>query len=292
MIKIDISKAIPTRMGRYLLGIIPGVLFELSIAIGDPSLANLMLDRVKRIYPFQPYALLVLFLISCLVIGQVFFLMSWFADMLIGFGYVLARYFIRITLGSQWLYRLFAKLQGIPPRRNIFIRLLSWMIFRTRNRMYSIEPRPVIKCLHLVVTELLKRRYGIDRNWERWSSDGSEWGVWYSVLGKPPTTAQEALMTMRTILGCGLAGFSALYVSPTLRGLYFIILCVVFTLSGCYLSFDLVKWRMDPLRSSFARLRSVLLELSETQIAIEKIKGRSEKSLYSAISTETKDDDD
>jgi hypothetical protein len=74
MIKIDVSNAIPKRLGTYLLGIIPGLLFELSLAFGDPHLAHAMIDRAKQIYPFQPYALLLLFVASCLVVGQTFFL--------------------------------------------------------------------------------------------------------------------------------------------------------------------------------------------------------------------------
>jgi hypothetical protein len=77
-------------------------------------------------------------------------------------------------------------------------------------------------------------------------------------------------MTTRTFIGCGLAGFSALYVSPALRDRYFIPLCVVFTFAGCYQSFDLAKWRQHPVRNSIAHLRSVLSELSETQTAAKK----------------------
>jgi hypothetical protein len=76
MIKIDVSNVIPKRLGTYLLGIIPGLLFELSIAFGDPHLARQMIDRAKQIYPFQPYGLLILFVASCLVVGQTFFALS------------------------------------------------------------------------------------------------------------------------------------------------------------------------------------------------------------------------
>jgi len=260
-------------------------LFESSVAIGEPRFAESAISRVRQIYPFGPLALLVLFIASCLFIGQVFFLMSWLADMLIGFGYSLSRY----TLGSQWLYRLFAKLQGFPPKQNIFIRLLSRLIFRTRQRIY-IESRPVLKCLHFAVTQLLKRGYGIDRTQDLWHSDGGEWRVWYSVLGKPLKGFQEALMTMRTILGCGLAGFSALYVSSALRERYFITLCVVFTFTGCFLSIDLAKWKMDPIRSSYARLRAVLLELSETCAAPGKQTSRPQKSPDVAVGANTDED--
>jgi len=40
MIKIDVSNVIPKRLGTYLLGIIPGCVFELSIPYADPHLPS------------------------------------------------------------------------------------------------------------------------------------------------------------------------------------------------------------------------------------------------------------
>lgn len=272
MIKIDFSRVIPPRFGAYLLGIVPGLFFESSIAIGNPHFAVSALSRVRDIYPFGPYALLAAFLTSCLLVGQGFIIMAWFADVLIAYAFALWRYAIRITFGSQWLYRCFARLQGIPPKQNGFIRLLSRVIFWARMSGFSSEARPVLKCLHVAVERLLKVRYGIDRSREslgaRW--DDSEWGVWYSALGKPLRNFQEASIVSRTFLGCGLAGLTALYALPALRGRYFIALCATFTFGGCFSSVDLLLWRIKPVRRGIARLKSVLLELSEAGVVTER----------------------
>jgi hypothetical protein len=217
MIKIDLSKAISPRLGVYLLGIVPGLFFESSIAIANTHFAASAISRVREVYPFGSYALLALFLASGLLIGQVFITMGWITELPIISTFALWRYAIRITFGSQWLYRLFAKLQGIPPKRNIFIRLLSRVIFWARGRGFSSEARPVLRCLHVAVQRLLKVRYGIDKIYSGQFDEG-ELGVWYSVLGKPVKGFQEAIMVMRTFLGCGLAGLTALYASPALRG--------------------------------------------------------------------------
>jgi hypothetical protein len=144
--------------------------------------------------------------------------------------------------------------------------------------------------MQLTVTQLLKRRYGIDVSGEPWQSTRRDWGVWFSVLGKPLDAFREASMTMRTFLACGLAGFSALHASPDLRGPYFITLCVVFTFSGCFLAWNLTKWRMDPLKSSISRLQSVLLELSEVPVEGVKSTGGSEKGLGAAIDIHAMDE--
>jgi hypothetical protein len=288
MIRVDISRAIPPRLATYLLGIIPGVFFEASVAIGNPCFAAAVLSRVRDIYPFGPYALLVLFLASGLLVGQGFFLAAWIVDLLVASAFALWRYAIRNTLGSQWLYRWFGKIQGIPPKQNRSIRLLSRMIFWARGREYSSEARPVLKCLYVAVQRLLRVRYGIDRKFGGQWDDG-EWGAWYSVLGKPLKDFQEASMSSRVFLGCGLAGFTALYASPPLRGRYFIALCLVFSFAGCLASVSLARWKFDPVRRSLARLRSVLLELSEATTATEKPGGDSEKG--SSVSIATKEGD-
>lgn len=290
MIKIDVSNAIPKRFGAYLLGIIPGLLFELSIAFGDPHLARLMIDRVEQIYAFKPYALLILFVVSCLVVGQTFFLLSWFADLLINSVYGFTRYFIRATFGSDWLYRTFGKLQGTPPTRNIFIRSLSRMVMWGRKKRFPFEIRPVLKCQRLAATQLLVRRYGINPSKGPGDWVDLEWQVWLSVLGKQPPVFREALLTMRTFLGCGLAEISALYVSPALRNRYFIAISVVFIASGCFQSLDFAKRRYEPMRSSLTRLVSLLVELAETNTATQKEENGPDKGPNLAINTDAKED--
>jgi hypothetical protein len=158
MIKLNISNLIPRRLAIYLLGIIPGVLFHLSVAFGDPDLAHRMIGRAKQVYPFGPYALFVLFVLSCLVIGQTFFLLSWFADILLSSLYQLKRYFIRITFASWWMYKWFGKLQGIPPKRNLFIRSLSGLIFRARIDKQASQRALVLRCWDEAAMRLLKQR--------------------------------------------------------------------------------------------------------------------------------------
>lgn len=117
MIKIDASGIIPKRLGTYLLGLVPGLVFELTAAFGNPLVAHEMIERARRVYPFNAYAVLLLFVASCLVIGQTFFLLAWFSDWLIDGLYCAPRLLLfRLTLGSDWLYRAVARLQGIPAQ--------------------------------------------------------------------------------------------------------------------------------------------------------------------------------
>jgi hypothetical protein len=286
MIKIDLSRAIPPRFGTYLLGIIPGLVFESSVGIGQPHLAASVISRIGAIHPFGTYALVVIFLASALFIGQGFYLLAWIADLVIGWAFILWRYGIRITLGSNWLYRRFAKRQGAPPAQNPFTRFLGRVIFWARMRESPLKARPVLKCLHIATKRLLYKRYGIDRTFTRGYTDASEWEVWQSVLGKPLKDFQDASIAARIFLSTGFAGFMALYPAPTLRAQYFIALCFILTFGGAFTSVNLALWRFSPVRRSVIRLRSVLLELSTAEISPDHVDPSSEDS------SETVDGDD
>jgi hypothetical protein len=220
MIKIDVSKAIPKRLGTYLLGFIPGMVFELTVAFGDPLSAHRMIERVKDVYPFQGYALLGLFAISCLIVGQTFFLLAWFTDWIIDFLYRAQRFLVlRMTLGSDWLYKAVGKLQGMPPNMNF--RHLWRPIMWAREKRVPFEIRPILQCQRMAATQLLKRKFGVTPSKGQWEWVDREWQAWLAVLGKAPAGLRESFLTMRTFLGCGIAELAALYIVPTLQNRYF-----------------------------------------------------------------------
>jgi hypothetical protein len=83
MIKIDLSSVVPKRLGAYLLGVIPGTFFLSSIVAADSQLAAKALTHVEQVYKFPSYGLLIIALLFCLMVGQVFFLVTWIIDMVI-----------------------------------------------------------------------------------------------------------------------------------------------------------------------------------------------------------------
>ena len=282
MLKIDISKTFSPRFGIYLLAIIPGLFFVSSVAIGNPHLAASLISRVREIYPFGPYGLLFIFVASALLIGQAFIVMAWIVDVLIALAFVASRYALKITFASRWLYHAFGKLQGSPPKRNIFIRLLSSVIFWGRSREFAVKARPVVRCLHVATKQLLKKRYGIENDPGPGPWDGEVWQVWHSVLGKPLMDFRGATIGARIFLGSGLAGFTALYAIPPLRQRYFVVLSLLLALAGLFTAVSLASWRFNAVKWNISRLRSVLMELSE---ANEKQRSDSVEDSSATIST-------
>lgn len=244
-------------------GCLPGVAFELSIAYVNPRPAHEVIDRVRQVYPFQGYALLSIFVVSSLIVGQTFYLLAWLADWLIDLLYRTQRYLIlHMTLGSDWLYKAVGRLQGMPPRRNV--RHLWRIIMWARMKKIPFEIRPVLKCQRMAATELLKRKYGVTPSKGQWEWVDQEWQAWLAVLGKAPVGFRERFLTMRVFLGCGLAKLAAMYIVLGLRNRYFVVMTGVLLAAGCFQSMSLATWRREPIRASLTRLLLVMEELAET----------------------------
>ncbi|MGA3372650.1 MAG: hypothetical protein ABSC48_12920 [Terracidiphilus sp.] len=265
MIRIDLSSMMPKQGGALLLGLIPGLLFELGLAFGDPEFAHQMLNRAAQVYAFPPYALVALFMVSCLVCGQALFLMAWIAYLIFEFSFGSTRYFHRFVSGSDWLYRLFGRLQGIPPKRNLFIRLLSRFVRWGREKRFPFVARPALRCQRMAATQLLARKYGITPGNGPYEWVDSEWDAWIPVLGTAPPWFRTQVLTSRTLFACGLAELAVIFLSPSLRNVYFYAITVPFLVAGCYPWLGFAKLRYDPMISTLARLHSILVELADVK---------------------------
>jgi len=279
MIKIDISNAIPRGFGTYLLALIPGMLFALTIAFGDPMIAHAMIERVKQVYPFQSYALLFLFAASCLAIGTMFHVIAWYAYSVIDFLYRTPRYLVLHTLGSEGVYRVAGWLQGTPPSR--WVQPLMRIIFWARlKKLPSPQIRPVVTCQHMTAEQILIRKYGATPRKGMWSMrEPDEMQVWLAVLGKAPAGFRAAFLTARAFLSCGLAELAALLIVPGLRTSYVVVLSAVILTAGFFQSVSIIRRQREPVQGSLTRLGFLMEELAETGPANSK----DEKTTPSAV---------
>jgi len=267
MIKVDLSKVLSPRLVPYLVSVIPGLFFEASIVFGAPKIAQGIISDMRQVFSFPPYDILICFIASGFVLGHVFIQLAWFAELLLSVVYWAWQFGVRITFGSYTFYMWLVKIQQSSNKRGFFIQLFSWAANAARMPKRYESAQPAMKCLGHASKELLKMRYGIDVM-DSLSPNGEEWNVWYSVLGKPLPWIKEAIPTMRASLGCGLAGFFALPFAPSLRTWYFLGACSVFAVTGLYMTWNLLRWKTDPVKLNYMRLQSVLLDLAEVGEAI------------------------
>jgi hypothetical protein len=261
-IKLDVSKAVSSRSLVYLLGLFPGLLFEVSIALANPTLAERAVDRIKHIYPAPNYLIMILLIASGFVFGQAFIQLAWMADWVVGVIYRMYIFSIRRTFGSWRAYQWLGKLQQKFPKRPLLIRIYSNIVFAVRMPMRAVEAQPTLRCLETASEELLQVRYGI-KGIGRISSSREEFQVWTSVIGKPLMSYMEGMLAGRTTLASGLAGLTAMWWVPDLRERYFFGLCVVFVITGCTIAINQLRWKVDPVKRNVLLLRSVLLDLSD-----------------------------
>jgi hypothetical protein len=230
----------------------------------------------------------VLIALSCLIVGQTFFLLAWFIDWSIEFLYRAQRFLIlHVTLGSDWLYKAVGRFQGMPPKRNV--RLLWRPIMWARGRKVPFEIRPLLKCQRMAATQILKSKYGVTPSKGQWEGVDQEWQAWLAVLGKTPTGVREAFLTMRTFLACGLAELAALCIVSALQNRYFATMTGVLLAAGCFQSISFARRRGEPVRANLIRLLTLMEELAVARR--ETPKERTDSNKADNISFDTDDSD-
>jgi hypothetical protein len=121
------------------------------------------------------------------------------------------------------------------------------------------DAKSVRWCLAAATEKLLERRYGIGKL-RATEPNGAEWPVWYSILGNPNKPLIEQRNVARTLLACGVAGFSSIRLAPGLVELYYLLLCALFAFSGLWTAVWFFIQARSPIRADVLRLKSVLLE--------------------------------
>jgi hypothetical protein len=197
-----------------------------------------------------------------MVIGHAFVLSAWMVEKCVTTLVVLPVGAFRRFFGATWIYKSFGKLQGTTPSKSVFVRMFGRLIFIARNMEADPADALAVRgCLGAASETLLERRYGISR--DRAHGPNGEWGVWYSVLGKPVKEYIEARSAGRVTLASGLAGFGALSLAPSLMQRHFVAMCSVFVFCGLWTSIRNFLQFRKRVNFETLRLMSVMLELQE-----------------------------
>ena len=70
MVNIDLSKAFPHRAFAYALAFIPGLFFEIAVAVGNPRLTESIELPPKQLIKLSPYLEIVAALVFAFIIGN------------------------------------------------------------------------------------------------------------------------------------------------------------------------------------------------------------------------------
>ena len=229
------------------MAFIPGLFFEIFILISNPKLIATPPGLGYRSW-------LAVVLILAFIIGNGFMLLVFLIQLVLGYTYQLGRF----VWGSFVRRVLFPRVGRILTNKNLpFRRVFARTYQYAGDFIFPTKLREVQRVWHRVAEELLARRYGIkpsDRD------RGIDWGVWYSVLGKPrPEDLRGSLLTI-AMHAAGWSGVAARHFSPTLNNSYYSRFMVLLIICGLIQGWRVAKVLHDPLVNGMMRVRWILNE--------------------------------
>ncbi len=259
MLNVDISKAVPAKAFDYAAALMPGLFFEISVLLANPSLVQRIVAGSGLAYGLGHYALLAIGLILAFIVGNGFMLLVQLIQQLLGYAYRVGRF----------LWKQFCKWPMLPMlewsmnkpwlnRRHWIVALLKY----AREKVfvdYSEELRNVYPCWHLAAEALLRKRYGIDPR----ETQKSEWEGWYSSLGRPLAADVRGSVLMMASHATGWCGLAAAQFAPVLRSKYYLGFSSLLVLCGLLHDWYLAVRLNDGVWGAYIRLRRVLAELRQ-----------------------------
>jgi hypothetical protein len=187
---------------RYLLGLIPGMFFEISALSIEPGALRTPASLAGLGY----WTTVGVALFIAFIIGSAAMLWVWLIQVCIGYLYRL-----RKVLWIKLLSRVFRS-RKFPPRPN-WITSNRWLnrAFQTATFPHGLSE--VQRAWHRAARQLLQEHYGINPPDIQTQTD---WGVWYSVLGPFRFPELQGTAFMTALHATGWCGLGAVHVVPAL----------------------------------------------------------------------------
>jgi hypothetical protein len=257
VISLELSKIVP-RDGYYFAGVIPGLFFELVVALANPGLVAEMVYRLQVNPHVGKYSELAITLFLALIIGHAFMLLVLLIQYLLGLIFRTCR---RIAFGFEkhvllrllnWWFKPGAK----PKKHALWLIRVNQSI---RSRIFFPEATPGFLWWWAMAKRLLLVRYGLKE--EELPSISRDAAPLQMVLTTPTVNEVRGSLFMIAVHATGWSAFTASLFAPMLRdfGWYFVF-CAFLVGNGllhdCFLA-----WRNNSHRlGDILRLRSVLRE--------------------------------
>jgi hypothetical protein len=268
MVKVDLSKFLPTSALRHLAALIPGLFFLISIALGNIQLAAQLSSELQFTFPFGQFALIFVALFLAFVIGSASINLVMLIQHLVRIAYkpyFLLRSWIREEVFLPYLNR---RLSVAPPQPNSpqpkpKPRWLFELRGRTFQRIHSPEAfnRAIFEWWEALAEQLLRTRYGLkDENFPDVSRQ--------PLIEVLPTATREELRGNLLVVALHATGWTALVASrlaPDLRfGWFYFFACFLIGI-GLYHDFLVADYRMNPVHGATIRLRALLREFPKSE---------------------------
>jgi hypothetical protein len=249
-----ISSVIPPRSYTFLIALLPGLFFGISILLANPALFCELVARAQDGFGLGHYAILGLALFLAFVVGNTFMLLVTLFQRLMGFLYRLWAYVWEELCAwpllplTNWLYK--------KPRwtRRRWLNNLSLYIQQRRSGVPSDEDAR--KCWALIAKRLLKVKYGIEPQ----DVGQDEWNALYWTLGTLTLADVRGSITMVVFEATGWCGLAATLFAHALRNRYYVAFSMLLIVGGLlhdwYVAEGLNNFRF----LGFLKIRALLRE--------------------------------
>jgi hypothetical protein len=221
-----VSAVVPPRAYTFAVALLPGLFFEISVLLANPSFYCELVARARDGFGLGHYEMLGLFLVLAFVIGNAFILLVTLIQRLMGYFYAL------------WVW--VSEEVCIWPLSPLMVWLckIHWFGRRRRFRDFAMYVQVRGSGLQMdeggrrlwaiVARRLLKDQYGIDPV----ELHQEEWNALYGTLGTLAITDLRGSMTMIVLEATGWCGLAAGLFAHELRGRYYLALSLLLILAG------------------------------------------------------------
>src|SRR6267154_5072602 len=272
-----VSGVIPPHLYVFLVALVPGLFFELSILLANPSLFCELFARGQDGSGMGRYAIWGVVLFFAFVIGNAFILLVTLIQRLLGYLYGLWAW-VREELCIWPLSPIMAWLGKKPWffRRRRFREFADHIQLLASGTPLDVGAR---KLWSIVARRLLKERYGIGAD----NLGQEEWNALYQTLGTLRIEDVRGSMTMIVSEATGWCGIAATWFAPTLRNRYYVAFCALLIVAGLLHDWYVAAGLNNPLFLGFLKVRALLREFQNTTT-------RSGRSLLPAAEPDTPQD--
>ncbi len=249
MIQVDLSKAPHPRVAAYLVGLLPGLFLEISVALGN----GFLLARYLAL-PLNRYILLAIAIIFAYIIGNAALMFVWLLIfMVFNPTYRLWRRASRLlwTVIRNWAQR---RLAGTKAKRRAMLFALYERPFKPRRHLEALG-----RVHFSLVQKVVESQYGITG-----PDVKHDWQYWAAVLDRPSRRELRGDLLAMACQACGWAGLAAITLAPQLLNSRFVAFCIFLVSYGCLINLDIVRRQLNPEARATLRIHVLLNQLERS----------------------------
>jgi hypothetical protein len=253
MIQLDITRLLPRPAFKYLLGLIPGIFFEISLVSVRPAAFRTLAGQAGLGY----WTSLGVATFVAFIVGTSGMLVVWILQACIGYLHGRSK-----RLWAKFLTRLFTQ-RKLPPSPS-WVTSGRWLSRAFQRATFPRGLSEAQRTWHRAARRLLQEHYGIEPPDIQTQAD---WGVWYWALGSANFPELRGAGFFSAMHATGWCGLAALRLEPALRTKSYVGLSLFLIFCGLVHAWSVSRWWHNPVQVATSKVRGLLAEIKAFKLA-------------------------